>query len=108
MKLPLALTTALALGLSGCDCGGTPPGATCTAPKDCGTSSVCKAGSCVPDLDGDGQPDVADNCPDTPNFDQQDSDGDGKGDACEDDLPGLTTDKDGDGSPDGEDNCLDV
>ena len=40
---------------------------------------------CIPnaDTDQDGIPDEADNCPDTPNPDQEDADGDGVGDACE-------------------------
>lgn len=36
------------------------------------------------DTDGDGVPDVADNCMMTPNPTQSDKDGDGKGDACDD------------------------
>jgi len=36
-----------------------------------------------PDTDGDGVPDGQDNCPQVPNGDQADSDGDGLGDACE-------------------------
>jgi len=35
-----------------------------------------------PDSDGDRISDLQDNCPDTPNRDQQDVDGDGRGDAC--------------------------
>jgi len=35
------------------------------------------------DADGDGVGDVCDNCPDVPNPDQTDSDSDGEGDACE-------------------------
>lgn len=35
-----------------------------------------------PDRDGDRISDAQDNCPDTPNKDQQDSNGDGRGDAC--------------------------
>ena len=35
------------------------------------------------DTDGDGVSDVNDNCPDTPNPGQEDSDNDGEGDACE-------------------------
>ena len=41
-----------------------------------------------PDGDGDGVPDAQDNCPSTPNADQQDTDGDGLGDAC-DHCPGT-------------------
>ncbi|GIR69382.1 MAG: hypothetical protein CM15mP74_06330 [Halieaceae bacterium] len=35
------------------------------------------------DADGDGVPDTEDCCPNVPNPDQEDSDGDGVGDACE-------------------------
>lgn len=37
----------------------------------------------VPDTDGDGVPDADDNCPQTANPDQADTDNDGTGDACE-------------------------
>ena len=37
----------------------------------------------LPDADGDGVADGADNCPTTPNPGQEDSDGDGIGDACD-------------------------
>lgn len=46
----------------------------------------------------DGIQDGLDNCPHVPNSDQLDVDGDGKGDACDDD-------DDNDGIPDSEDNC---
>lgn len=42
------------------------------------------------DADGDGVPDVNDNCVNTPNADQADTNSDGEGDAC--DLPGLHVD----------------
>jgi gliding motility-associated-like protein len=45
------------------------------------------------DKDNDGIADKDDNCPDIPNPDQKDTDGDGQGDVCD-------TDDDGDGIPD--------
>ena len=51
-----------------------------------------------PDADGDGAPDRVDNCPQTPNSDQADYDGDGAGDVCDDD-------DDDDAVPDGDDAC---
>jgi hypothetical protein len=51
-----------------------------------------------PDSDGDGYIDTADNCPDVPNPDQADNEGDGLGDVCD-------NDDDNDGVEDGEDNC---
>lgn len=50
------------------------------------------------DWDGDGVPDVIDNCTDYANPDQRDTDGDGLGDLCE-------GDDDNDGVSDGQDNC---
>jgi len=55
--------------------------------------------SCVAaDTDGDGVDDLDDNCTDVANADQTDLDGDGAGDACDDD-------DDGDGVADGLDTC---
>jgi hypothetical protein len=62
------------------------------------TSKSFVAGS---DKDGDGIIDDNDNCPDTANSDQADTDGDGTGDVCDDD-------RDGDGIANAEDNCPDV
>ncbi|AMD85665.1 hypothetical protein AXF12_09160 [Capnocytophaga haemolytica] len=50
------------------------------------------------DLDGDGVKDSQDNCIETPNPDQKDTDGDGLGDLCDEDT-------DGDGVPNDRDNC---
>jgi hypothetical protein len=50
------------------------------------------------DTDGDTVPDSIDNCPDTPNADQADADGDGAGDLCD-------SDADDDGEPNATDNC---
>ena len=59
---------------------------------------ICGCG--VPDVDSDGDSiaDCNDNCPETPNPSQQDTDGDWIGDACDDD-------DDNDGIPDGVDDC---
>jgi hypothetical protein len=53
---------------------------------------------CGPDDDADGVAQVVDNCPDTPNSDQADTDNDGQGNACDDD-------DDNDTVLDGSDNC---
>jgi hypothetical protein len=67
------------------------------------SGSMCRASNEVldptpNDLDDDCVTDSIDNCYGVPNPDQVDSDGDGRGDACQDD-------DDSDGIPDTQDNC---
>ncbi|TAM23255.1 MAG: hypothetical protein EPN60_15485, partial [Nevskiaceae bacterium] len=62
------------------------------------------SGQPTSDGDSDGTVDDADNCPAVANSDQADSDGDGYGDACDDDNS-PPTDTDGDGVADEADNC---
>jgi MYXO-CTERM domain-containing protein len=62
-------------------------------------------GARADDMDCDGLPDDADNCPEEANPDQVDSDVDGRGDACED---CFGPDGDGDFVPDMCDVCPDI
>lgn len=57
-----------------------------------GSLSAASASPYDIDLDGDGRPDHSDNCPNVPNSDQLDSDGDADGDACDcaAALPGVS------------------
>jgi len=63
-------------------------------PKNCDDGNACTTDSCdpslgcvhtptSPDTDGDGLPDLCDNCPAVPNANQLDTDHDGFGDACD-------------------------
>jgi len=63
----------------------------------------------VNDIDGDGVPDREDNCPNVPNSDQADSDGNGDGDLCDPFDPNAGfIDFDNDGVVDQIDNCVAV
>jgi len=53
----------------------------------------------IPDTDGDGWPDDADNCPSVSNAGQEDLDGDGAGDICDDDDDGDGVDDSDDAYP---------
>lgn len=64
----------------------TPLAATC-ALCFCITASA-QTGSGLPDTDGDGRPDILDNCVLVPNSDQRDSNGNGVGDRCDADING--------------------
>jgi hypothetical protein len=58
----------------------------CVTDDDCPPNVKCLTDAIVPasaDNDGDGIPDVLDNCPEIPNVDQEDLDNDLVGDACD-------------------------
>ncbi len=71
-----------------CGNGVVDPGEVCDdgnlTPND-GCEIDCLATPEAPDQDADGVPDSDDNCPNTPNVDQADTDGDGLGDVCDPD-----------------------
>jgi hypothetical protein len=59
-------------------------GNACNGQETCNTSTMmCDPGTPLPDGDGDGVCDAADNCPGVSNPLQQDADGDDLGDACD-------------------------
>jgi predicted GH43/DUF377 family glycosyl hydrolase len=67
----------------------------------CGADPTITVGAEVEvDIDHDGVPDAADNCPATANADQADGDGDGLGDAC-DNCPAVPNADQADGDNDG-------
>jgi len=74
------------------------PDGSCLFVADHEGSNVYRICAANPDSDGDGVPNVDDNCPGNSNSEQTDTDLDGAGDACDDD-------DDDDGVPDGDDNC---
>jgi hypothetical protein len=73
-------------------------GVVATGTTEVGSSSGSTTGGPPGDADGDGVPDDADDCVDVPDPDQVDTDGDGLGDACDED-------DDDDDVPDAEDGC---
>lgn len=87
-------------------------GAVCLAPGAAVDASTigpadatgARADAGPPDRDGDGVPDVADDCPTVANATQRDEDGDGAGDACDPCPPypdgASPVDRDHDGLPD--------
>lgn len=122
-------------GTTGCaeDVGLVGFGGKCATTEECGDGLVCFSGSCHNDGDGDGVPDVIDNCPNVANPLQEDLDNNGVGDVCEKEQdkdpvgPGgactdtsqcqsglacyegtCQLDSDGDGVPDEHDNCPNI
>ncbi len=108
-------------GETGVDCGGPCDGCGegdfCDIDDNCLSGLRCIEGICKADSDGDGILDQDDNCPYELNLDQLDMDGDGLGDACDDDIDGdglsnefeqmynldpYSPDSDGDGILDGD------
>lgn len=84
-------------------CVTTGAGSFCQAPGPATPDAAVDATDAAPDApstdrDGDGIPNDVDNCPDVPNPDQADEDGDMLGDVCDPCPPSATnTDTDGDG-----------
>ncbi|NVB79427.1 MAG: hypothetical protein HOV81_13615 [Kofleriaceae bacterium] len=70
-----------------------------------GIDDVTAAQDPLRDTDGDGKPDIEDNCPSVPNPDQLDSDHDNRGDACDTECSATDIDSDHDGTPDHCDLC---
>ncbi|MGD8637881.1 MAG: thrombospondin type 3 repeat-containing protein, partial [Nitrosopumilaceae archaeon] len=87
------------VSVSGEGCPTTLPGN--VGPLSNGDSITCIITNTLIDSDNDGIPDADDNCPNVANPDQADTDGDGIGDACDNDA-------DNDGIPDADDNCPNV
>lgn len=96
-----APTTGAALTTGGASTGDETAGGVAEATTGASTGAPETTGGPPGDVDGDGVPDGDDSCPGAANPDQTDTDGDGSGDACDED-------DDGDGVPDGADVCPQV
>lgn len=83
------IAATLGMGLAGCDADGD---------GDSNSGSNNPVGN-VADQDTDGVPDGEDNCPAASNAMQEDQDGDGNGDVCDDDRDGDGVDNDADNCP---------
>jgi hypothetical protein len=80
------------------------------SPVNCDDNNPCTADSCntqggcnhdpLPDFDNDGVCDAIDNCPNVPNSNQANNDGDSFGNAC-DNCPNVANDDQADGDNDG-------
>jgi len=66
-----------------CDDGNTDSGDGCSDECEVEDGYICDENGCLFDADGDGLVGSLDNCPDVANPEQEDSDGDGLGDACD-------------------------
>jgi hypothetical protein len=95
-KWYLALLFAATLALGGCKSDSTG-----------GSDGAVGGDLSAADSDGDGSPDVTDNCPLVPNANQADQDGDGVGDACDVDIDGDGTDNPFDPCPQDPDDLCD-
>jgi Thrombospondin type 3 repeat len=96
--VPFPATTNFFVGVGPTNCTGCPPTSDPAPVRQCLTpeqAALARHGvlpllqASVPDQDQDGIPDACDNCPSTPNLLQEDSNGDGVGDACTPHIPAL-------------------
>lgn len=90
----VALASAVAMAVACTTDAECADGDACNGIETCNTSTMmCEPGLPLPDGDGDGACDAADNCPADANPDQQDTDGDGAGDTCDDTDASLSITK---------------
>ncbi len=92
------------------DCSSIKAGAKCVDDRTLGAKCDIDPAT-LPDADGDGRPDMFDNCKTKPNPDQKDTDGDGVGDVCDNCSSKSNSDQldsDADLKGDACDNCPNV